>query len=71
MSMANNHRLKDGLWSPIDLAEYLGVPIATLYAWRYQGTGPAAYRVGRHVRYDKRDVDAWLVENRSETRAVS
>jgi hypothetical protein len=27
------------------------VPVATLYGWRHRGEGPAAYRIGRHVRY--------------------
>jgi excisionase family DNA binding protein len=46
--------------SPEDLAEYLGVPLPSVYAWRYKGTGPPAYRVGRHVRYRVEDVAAWL-----------
>ena len=33
-----------------ELAEYLGVPIKTLYKWRQEGTGPCSVRVGRHVR---------------------
>lgn len=68
MSMADNQHLKDRLWSPAELAEHLGIPVATLYAWRYQGIGPVGYRVGRHVRYDPIDVKTWLNENRSETR---
>lgn len=48
------------LWSPDDVADYLGVPVATLYGWRYKGTGPRAMRVGRHLRYRRADVEAWL-----------
>lgn len=69
--MADNHRLKDRLWSPIELAEYLDVPVTTLYAWRYQGIGPAGYRVGRHVRYDPADVIKWLKEQRSDRGVAS
>lgn len=29
----------------------LGVPVKTLYQWRYKGVGPAGVRVGRHLRY--------------------
>ena len=36
------------------------MPIATLYQWRYLGTGPTAYRVGRHLRYEPAAVQAWL-----------
>jgi len=43
-----------------DLAEYLGVPVATLYAWRYQRQGPPGFRVGRHVRYRWADIEKWI-----------
>ena len=48
------------LWTPEDVSAFLGVPVATLYRWRYVGTGPAAYRAGRHLRYDPAEVRAWL-----------
>ena len=48
-----------------EVAEMLGVPVATLYQWRYHGTGPVGIRVGRHVRYRTADVDAWLEEHAS------
>jgi excisionase family DNA binding protein len=48
------------LWTVEDVARYLGVPVATLYQWRYRRTGPRAHRVGRHLRYDPSDVRAWL-----------
>jgi excisionase family DNA binding protein len=50
----------DHLLSVRDLAEYLRVPIGTLYAWRYRGQGPSGFRVGRHVRYRQIDVDGWI-----------
>jgi len=50
------------LWTVHDVSAYLGVPIATLYQWRYLHTGPAAYRVGRHIRYDPCVVQTWLTE---------
>lgn len=46
--------------TPGGTAEYLDVPEATLTAWRYRGVGPKYSRVGKHVRYRKPDVDAWL-----------
>jgi excisionase family DNA binding protein len=46
--------------SPQDLAAYLAIPLKTIYRWRYLGEGPAGYRVGRHVRYKREDVEAWL-----------
>lgn len=54
--MASNDRL----FTVHDLAEYLGVPKATLYAWRYRGTGPRGFRVGRHVRYRWIDIQEWI-----------
>ena len=52
--------LSGRLWTAQDVADYLTVPIATLYQWRYLGTGPIAYRVGRHLRYEPAAVQAWL-----------
>lgn len=45
--------------SPEDLAEREGVPLATVYGWNYQGTGPSYIKVGRHVRYRLSDVEKW------------
>jgi excisionase family DNA binding protein len=42
-----------------DLSEMLGVPVDTLYGWRHRGE-PAGYRIGRHVRYRRAAVEAWL-----------
>lgn len=50
----------DPLLSVQDLAEYLDLPVATLYGWRYRGLGPPGFRVGRHVRYRQSDVDQWI-----------
>lgn len=52
------------LLSPMQLAEYLGVPVMTTRRWRVNGDGPRGYRIGKHVRYRHTDVEAWL-----ETRA--
>lgn len=46
-----------------DVARYLGVPVATVYAWRTRGTGPRAIRVGRHLRWRESDVLAWAEQN--------
>jgi excisionase family DNA binding protein len=42
------------------LAEVLGIPLATVYQWRMRGTGPRAIKVGKHVRYRVSDVADWL-----------
>jgi Helix-turn-helix domain len=57
----------DRLWNAHDVSAFLGVPVATLHQWRYYGTGPPAFKVGRHLRYDPAAVRRWLVEDcRSE-----
>ena len=58
-----SHRALDRLLSAEEVAEFLGIPIATLYQWRHKGTGPGAYRVGRHLRYEAAVVRAWLDEH--------
>ncbi|MEV6146230.1 helix-turn-helix domain-containing protein [Streptomyces sp. NPDC051992] len=48
------------LAAPTEIAAYLGVPVKTLYQWKYRGTGPMVHKVGRHLRYRWCEVDAWL-----------
>ena len=49
-----------GLASIPDVAEYLAVPVKTIYKWRSVGSGPPGIRVGRFVRFRWSDVDRWL-----------
>jgi predicted DNA-binding transcriptional regulator AlpA len=51
---------KDRAWTPEEVSTFLGVPVRTLYQWRYLGTGPKAARVGRHLRYNPAEVLAWF-----------
>ena len=46
------------------LAEYLGVPVTTIYDWRVGGKGPCAIRIGRHVKFALSDVQAWIAQQR-------
>jgi excisionase family DNA binding protein len=48
------------LLSAEQVADYLDVPVKTLYQWRYKGLGPRGLRVGRYLRYRPEDVEAWL-----------
>jgi predicted DNA-binding transcriptional regulator AlpA len=50
----------DRLLSAQDLADYLELPVATIYAWRYRGQGPRGFRAGRHLRYRWLDVERWI-----------
>jgi len=51
---------EDRLVNVHELADYLDVPVKTLYAWRYRREGPPAFRVGRHLRYRWSDVQRWI-----------
>lgn len=62
--------VNDRLWTLQEVADYLGVPLATVYQWRHRGKGPRGFRVGRHVRYDEREVRAWL-ELRADPRPAA
>jgi excisionase family DNA binding protein len=44
----------------VEVAQYLGVPVATVYAWNTRGMGPKRFHVGKYVRYRRADVDNWL-----------
>jgi excisionase family DNA binding protein len=50
----------DRLLTVDELAEYLGVPVATIYAWRYRREGPPGFRVGKYVRYRWSDIQDWI-----------
>ena len=59
---------EDRLWSIKDLSDYLGgISLASIYQWRYRGEGPTALKVGRHLRYRKVDVDAWLEQQAEDS----
>lgn len=60
----------DRLWNISDVSDFLGVPVTTLHQWRYLGTGPEAFKVGRHLRYDPEAVRRWLVESCREERTA-
>jgi excisionase family DNA binding protein len=63
--MTEVHRMTkvatSGEWVCIEeLAAELGIPVRTIYSWRTLGRGPRGYRIGRHVRFRRRDVEHWL-----------
>lgn len=56
----------DRLWSIKDVAEYLGIPVQTIYQWRTKGYGPPGRRMGKHVRFVSDDVRAWVAALNSD-----
>ena len=45
-----------------DLALEIHVPVRTVLSWRQRGVGPASAKFGKHVRYRRIDVDAWIAQ---------
>jgi excisionase family DNA binding protein len=50
------------------ISDELGVPLRTLYAQRCKGEGVPGYRIGKHVRVRRSDLNAWL-ERQADQRA--
>lgn len=48
------------LWGTQDVADFLGVPVKTVYDWRAKGYGPKGRRVGKYIRYKPDDVEQWF-----------
>ncbi|WAL39570.1 helix-turn-helix domain-containing protein [Brevibacterium sp. BRM-1] len=50
-------------WFEADsLSAYIHVPKQTIYRWRTEGKGPRAHKFGRHLRFSRADVEAWINE---------
>ena len=65
-SAASDEATTDEWLTPTDLADKLHIPIGTVYAWNYRGTGPRAAKIGRHLRYRRSDVNAWIEDHYAE-----
>lgn len=51
--------------SPKELAEHLNISIHTIYLWTSQRTIPY-FKLGKIVRFDLTEIDAWLETKRVE-----
>lgn len=62
LTTATNRRIDQPvrLLSVEELANFLQVPVQTIYGWRKKGEGPRGLRVGRHLRFVYTDVLMWL-----------
>ncbi len=49
-----------------DVANLLKVPVATLRKWRVARTGPAAFRLGKYVRYKRSSIDQFIAEQEAK-----
>ncbi len=52
----------DRLWGVDEVSAYLGVPVKTLYQWKWRGEGPPVRKVGRYLRYDPAAVKRWATQ---------
>ena len=53
------------------VADQLGLYVATLRAWRHRGKGPRFLRLGRSVRYLPSDVDEFVRASAVDTQSDS
>ncbi|HXH89810.1 MAG TPA: helix-turn-helix domain-containing protein [Gaiellaceae bacterium] len=44
------------------LADYLSIPVSTIYLWRSKRQGPTGFRVGKRLVFRAADVARWLEE---------
>jgi excisionase family DNA binding protein len=49
-----------------EIADYLHVPVQTLYDLRAKGRGPRGFRVGRRLHFRKAEIQAWLADLEEE-----
>jgi len=52
--------VRSHLWTAVETAEFLRVPLATVYRWAQRGEGPQAYKVGKYLRYRVDEVQTWV-----------
>jgi predicted DNA-binding transcriptional regulator AlpA len=58
----------DDLLTTIEVALITRAPISTVRYWRYAGTGPKSFRLGRRVLYRRCDVTGWLDQHEAADR---
>ena len=63
--------LRKVLWTPEDLAAFLDLPVATIYNQRSAGQLCPGYRFGKHLRFERDEVLAWIGTRRNEAPARS
>jgi predicted DNA-binding transcriptional regulator AlpA len=56
----------EALIGPDELAVWLGIPLATIYRWSSRKEGPPAFKIGKYVKYQVSDVQAWLQAQRRD-----
>lgn len=49
-----------------EAAAIIGIKDHTLRVWRLRGKGPPFFKVGYAVRYDRAEVEAWMMKRKVE-----
>jgi hypothetical protein len=57
----------DAVLNENQAAEFLGISVRTLQAWRVRGGGPNYCKIGRSVRYQRRVLVSFLEEHRTSS----
>lgn len=47
-----------------EVAELVRAPAETVRYWRHVGKGPASFKIGRRVLFERADVEAWIKAQR-------
>lgn len=50
-----------------ELAEVLTLSVGCIRAWRARGEGPPAVRFGNRLRWDRREIEAWVDARRESS----
>lgn len=70
-SMQTTQKVPQQLLSPAELAEELGIPVATVRGWIHRGGDlPPSATIGSRRYFRRRDVDAWLDAKFESTEAA-
>lgn len=57
--------------SPEQFADLIGVPLRTVYHWMAEGSAPPSVKLGRHRRFRRGDIEAWIDERQSDDSATA
>jgi predicted DNA-binding transcriptional regulator AlpA len=63
--MSDNLTVPGDWLSPQQLADWLDIPLKSIYRWNEHGTGPAPTRLGRHIRYSRQAILNFLAAQES------
>ena len=62
--MSDDYQRIERLLNERQVADLIGVSVATIRHWRHRGKGPSYLKIGPLVRYDPRAIQRWLGRDR-------